>query len=235
MSSPRNLSSGNGFGPGTSTRPSTSSTAVRRRGLPTPAGGRSSSRMTQGGGVSIRKRKQPQNQPTPVAGAMPAPNGSPGSEEQENRPPPIPEDLKELYLDVSKSGSFRNGDKLYAAACERGLKYTRAEVRKFLKSLPVYSLWRPARRNYTRNPIRGASGVGKLFQFDLMSQQEFPETYPADSTDQYHFELVGIDSYSRFAFAQPLKGRSSDDVQRGLAQIFATGYKPEKILCDSAG
>lgn len=98
------------------------------------------------------------------------------------------------------------------------------------RSQRTYTLHKPIRKNYSRNKIQ-AQFSAELFQFDLADMK--PAETVADKTFTYLF--IGIDSYSRVAFAVPLIGRKSAYIIDAMKQIIDMGYKPESALCDPAG
>ena len=69
------------------------------------------------------------------------------------------EAVKKLYYNPSNSGSFSGIDRLYRNAIAAKISnITRTKVREFLAGQQAYTLHRPARRHFKRNPIY-ASGI----------------------------------------------------------------------------
>ena len=69
--------------------------------------------------------------------------------------------LAKLYYDASKSGSFGGVERLYERALAAKVAgFTRKKVRAFLAAQQTYTLHRPARRHYKRNPTN-ASGIDR--------------------------------------------------------------------------
>ena len=61
--------------------------------------------------------------------------------------------LKEIYYDPNDPGSYGGVERLYKRGKEVGIrKLTRVEVKKFLADQHSYSLHKPARRHFKRNP-----------------------------------------------------------------------------------
>ncbi len=60
--------------------------------------------------------------------------------------------IKDLYLDPSQPGSYGGVEALYKRCRESGLKVNRKQVLDVLKKLEVYTLHKPRRVHYSRNP-----------------------------------------------------------------------------------
>jgi len=140
--------------------------------------------------------------------------------------------LGELYFNNQIRGSLRGVQTLYESAIRDGLQVSLAQVRRFLKGQPTYNLWKPARKNYPRNPY-DISEIGHL-QFDLADFQQTPE-YDKSTGKKMIFLLCAIDSFSRYAWAIPLHDRTSAEVIRGLKEIFDSGYSCHVSFADPAG
>ena len=75
--------------------------------------------------------------------------------------------LAKLYYDASGAGSFGGVERLYQRALAAKVAgVTRDKVRAFLAAQQAYTLHRPARRHYKRNPTY-ASGIDRQWQADL--------------------------------------------------------------------
>jgi len=99
-----------------------------------------------------------------------------------------------------------------------------------LSGQDTYTLNKPSRRNFKRNPIL-TQYVGDLFEFDLA------EMRPAEQRDRkkYKYFFVGVDVFSRFAFGMPLHRHKPKDIVRALNAIAATGYEMYNAMADRAG
>ena len=64
----------------------------------------------------------------------------------------IEQQIKDVYLDPKQPGSLGGVEALYKQCRERGLKVTREQVLAVLKKLEVYTLHKPRRIHYSRNP-----------------------------------------------------------------------------------
>ena len=108
--------------------------------------------------------------------------------------------LAKLYYELSGSGSFGGVERLYQRALEAKVAgVTRDKGRAFLAAQQAYTLHRPARRHYKRNPTY-ASGIDRQWQADLADMRAISdENYGA------RYILTVVDVFSKFAWAVPIK------------------------------
>ena len=66
---------------------------------------------------------------------------------------PMDKALKELYYNAENPGSYGGVEKIFRSAKNAGVKnVTRGRVKQFLADQQSYSLHKPARRHFKRNP-----------------------------------------------------------------------------------
>ena len=75
--------------------------------------------------------------------------------------------MRSYYLDPTKPGSFGG---VYGLL--KNSKLSRKKVVSWLEKEPVYTLHKPARKNYTRRATK-VFGVDKQWQADLVDMQKF--------------------------------------------------------------
>lgn len=141
--------------------------------------------------------------------------------------------LKELYVNVQKPGSLRGVRGLYdlVKSQNKHSDITLAQIREWLRGVPVYTRWKPARKNFERNKIE-AQYPGHLFQFDLM----FPDAKEEINGFKYAYVLLGIDVFSRYAFYAALTDRKAKTLVEALKSIFDNNnYNPVSAWADPAG
>ena len=81
---------------------------------------------------------------------LPQPNELDEAKEEEE----TEERLKELYYNPEDPGSYGAVDRLFRSAKNAGVKrVTRGRVKQFLADQQSYTLHKPARRRFKRNPI----------------------------------------------------------------------------------
>ena len=101
-------------------------------------------------------------------------------------------------------GSFTGPVNLYKVVKQDG-KYniSLSQIKKWMSTQDGYALHRTARRNFKRNrvivPTIDAEWDSDLA--DLSSVSRF--------NDGYHFILIVVDIFSRFAFTKPLRSKKS--------------------------
>lgn len=137
--------------------------------------------------------------------------------------------LRKLYYDSSGAGSYGGVERLYRRA--RAAKIagvTRDKVRNFLAGQFAYTLHRPARRHFKRNPIY-ASGIDRQWQADLADMQAL-----ADENDRARYMLTVVDVFSKYAWAVPIRTKDATTVTAGFAEVLrmAKPRCPERLQTD---
>ena len=128
---------------------------------------------------------------------------------------------KQTYYEVKDPIAFTGNAYRIASKTKHHLN----EVKKWLLDQPAYSLNKPYRKRFpTRKYL--TSGINELWQLDLM------EMIPYASVNKgYKYILTAIDVFSRFAYALPLKRKSSEDIVKALTALFKMN-KPLNIQTD---
>jgi hypothetical protein len=125
--------------------------------------------------------------------------------------------LKSIYYDPKNPNSFSTAEKLYKAAKEELPKIALKDVKKWLSGEFTYTLHKPIRKVFKRNPIV-VEDIDQQWEADLVDMQEFEK-----KNKGYKYQLTVIDVLSKYAWATPLKNKS------GLSLVKAF----EKILIES--
>ena len=136
-------------------------------------------------------------------------------------------ELKRIYYGDS-TGAFRGPDALYSQAVSEGVVgVTLGKVKRWLSSEPVYTLYRPARRNYPRRRVT-AKYAGHIVQVDIMDMQRLRQTF--------RYVLLAYDTFSKYLTGVPLKNRTPDAVQEALDIIITRApYPIHNIYWDKEG
>ena len=105
---------------------------------------------------------------------------------------------------------------------------TRDKVRAFLAAQQAYTLYRPARRHYKRNPTY-ASGIDRQWQADLVDMRAI-----ADENDGARYILTVVDVFSKFAWAVPIKKKDAATTTAGYAEVLrqAAPRYPARLQTD---
>jgi hypothetical protein len=124
-----------------------------------------------------------------------------------------------VYNEPSDPGAYGGINRLIQSAkskCPLDLQplLTREFVEEWAKGQQGYTLHRPARKHFPRRPII-AGGIDKQWQADLADMHQF-----ADSNSGYRWLLVAIDTFSKFAWAVPVKTKSADDMLKAFEMLF---------------
>jgi hypothetical protein len=133
--------------------------------------------------------------------------------------------LTNVYYDPAHPASFSGVNKLYDAVKKFGINSK--SIEKWLESQSVWTRHRRRLHKFKRYQTF-AYGVDDRWQCDLGDMSKY-----AKHNDGYKFILVCIDISSRFAFCEPLKSKSAQDVLFAIKNIFqTTGRKPKTFTTD---
>ena len=123
--------------------------------------------------------------------------------------------LERIYHGKS-TGAFRGPKALFKQTQRLGhTNITLSDCYEYLSTLPSYSLYRPARRNYHRNAII-ALFCGQVVQIDIMDMQ-----WVRAENDGYLYALLAYDTYSKYLTSFPMKNRKPESVLDGLEDLVA--------------
>lgn len=96
----------------------------------------------------------------------------------------------------------------------------------WLSQEAVYTLHKPARKNYPRNRMN-VPGIDAQWQADLVDMQAYTKY-----NNGYRYILTCIDIFSKYAWAVPLKKKTGAEVVKAFRGIFKSGRKPIKLNTD---
>ena len=140
----------------------------------------------------------------------------------------IQQAIKKVYLDPKQPGSFGGVEALYKSCKEKGLSVTRKQVLQVLKQLEVYTLHKPRRIHYSRNPTV-VGGIDQQWQADLADMQ-----HVSRQNSGYNWILTVVDCFSKYAWAIPVKKKDAKSMLVGFDQLFdlAKPRKPIRLQTD---
>ena len=137
--------------------------------------------------------------------------------------------LKDIYFDPSQPASFGSPDHLYETVKKEGkYKISHGQIKKWIQKQESYSRNKGVKRNFQRGRVIVA-GIDDQFDADLASL-----IYYADDNDGYKYLLVVIDIFSRFAWAEPLKDKTSNEIISAFDKILSDGRIPRRLRTDAA-
>ena len=135
--------------------------------------------------------------------------------------------LYKIYSTLSGAGAYGGVDRVYREARRLGHKVTRRQVKEFLGDTVAYTLHRPARRNFPRNKTN-VFYTDEVWQMDLVELRGLSK-----HNDGVKYILVGIDVFSKYAFAKPMPDKSGPTVLAAFKEILKeSGRKPSKVHTD---
>ena len=104
-----------------------------------------------------------------------------------------------LYYDPAKPSAFATLKKLQEAARESMLGKKPGEILSWLEKQNTYTLHRPLRRKFPRNPYT-VNNLFDVWECDLIDVQAFRKF-----NDNYKFLLTVVDVFSKYLHIVPLK------------------------------
>jgi hypothetical protein len=137
------------------------------------------------------------------------------------------EALRELYYNPTLGLLTEN--KLYARAKSMGLAVTHKLVHEFLQSQEVAQVFKPVRiKHYF--PLIANTAFSRI-QIDLLDMSN-------QTIRGYNWIFCAVDVYSRYAFAIPLKNKTTGECVRALESLLEgvrllNGFTPKQIDSDS--
>jgi hypothetical protein len=117
-----------------------------------------------------------------------------------------------MYFDPSHPAGFSTLNKLHAAAKKTGV--TRRKLETWLQKQDTYTLHRPVRKRFPRNPYT-VTNVLDFWECDIVDLQDL-----AKFNDGYKFLLTATDVFSKFLLIVPLKSKTGKDVTSAFLSIF---------------
>ena len=138
--------------------------------------------------------------------------------------------LKEIYYDPNDPGSYGGVERLFKRGKEAGIpNLTRDQVKKFLADQQSYSLHKPARRHFKRNPTY-VKGIDQQWQADLADMQGLSR-----DNKGVKYIMTVIDVFSKKAWALPIMNKSAKEMLAAFQHLFKLAHprKPERLQTDA--
>jgi hypothetical protein len=134
-------------------------------------------------------------------------------------------EIIKLYTNPEVPGSFKGIDGFK----KNNPKFEKNDIEKALKDKDYYTLFKTAKRKFTKEKTR-VNGIDDSWQIDLLDVSNIKSKI---FKQNYTFLFVCIDVFSRFAWVQPMKNKSSSESARCFEIILKSGRKPNYIYSDS--
>lgn len=126
----------------------------------------------------------------------------------------IQQRLRELYYGTNSSGGYGGVERLLRAARKENLNISRTQIRQFLLGQQPYSLHKPTvHKIRTRKTY--VARIDQQWQIDLADMQKL-----AKHNDGYKYIMTCIDVLSKYAWAVPVKSKSSRDMLDAMQRLF---------------
>ena len=135
--------------------------------------------------------------------------------------------LHDLYYNPESPASFGGVEAVYCAAKEDGkFQLSRNKIRTWLRQRDTYTLHRPFRYRFKRHRVI-VGGIDKACEADLFIMDSLSK-----ENNGYQYILTVIDVLSKYAWVEPLKTRSGENLVKAFEKILKKGRKPEKLHSD---
>lgn len=135
--------------------------------------------------------------------------------------------FSDTYYNPLAPGAFSSCERLYDHLKKKGIRVTRKDVSKWLRTQPTYTLHRDRRIKFKRNHYN-ITNIDDLWEMDLIDMQKYSRINKG-----YKYILAVIDCFSKFAWCVPIKRKTPAEIIMGFDQIFSsTARKPLKIQSD---
>lgn len=134
--------------------------------------------------------------------------------------------LNNLYYDLSKPTAYVGSH--LSLLQSLGKKFSAKNVENWLREQDAYNMHKRVRKNFQRRPYN-VTNVNDLWEIDLMDLKSL-KFY----NDNYTYVLVVIDFLSKYAFAEPMKSKSAENVTKAFQAILnrSNGRLPITLQSD---
>src|SRR5271156_2027350 len=126
-----------------------------------------------------------------------------------------------IYFDPEHPASYGGVKRLADAA-----NSSKCATQEWLRAQRPYTLHKPVRKRYTTRPYK-TGAIDQQWQSDLVEMIPY-----ANVNDGYRYILTLIDLFSRFAWAEPLRDKTGNEVAAALRRVFAKGRQPQRFQTD---
>lgn len=138
--------------------------------------------------------------------------------------------LRHVYFDVESPACFAGAYAVYKEAKKQLPDLSYAQVVEWLSNHEAYTLHKPARKRFGRNPVV-VNGIDVLWEIDLADLSMLKK-----HNDQYRYLLQVIDVGSRYAWSMPIKTKDSSVVATAFETILKShNRKPLTVSSDAGG
>jgi transposase InsO family protein len=143
----------------------------------------------------------------------------------------IDRQLANIYYAAGDPGSYGGAERLLTRARDVGIggnALTKRRVQAFLRNQQAYTLHKPVRKRFARNPTY-VQQRDQQWQADLADVHQL-----ADDNDGHHFLLTCIDILSKFAWVVPVKSKDAQHMVVAMRKLLKQAHprKPKRLQTD---
>lgn len=137
--------------------------------------------------------------------------------------------LSKIYFDPSHPVSYEGPRRLYDFVKKEGkYRLSHGQIKKWLQKQNSYSINKTAKRNFQRSRVI-VSGIDDQFDADLASFIPY-----SNDNDGFKYLLVVIDIFSRYAWVEPIKDKTANEIVKAFDKIISEGRIPRRLRTDGA-
>ena len=137
--------------------------------------------------------------------------------------------LEEIYFNPEHPASFEGPKRLYESVKKEGkFKISHSKIKRWIQKQESYSRNKGVKRQFERGRVIVA-GIDDQFDADLASLSLY-----ADDNDGFKYLLVVIDIFSRYAWVEPIKDKTSNQIVNAFNKILSEGRVPKHLRSDGA-
>ena len=129
-----------------------------------------------------------------------------------------------MYYDPTSPSAFSSKEKVFRSAKRVIPTLTRRDVNSWFDKQLTYTLHKPMRHSFTRNPTIVMS-IDDQWQADLVDMSS-----RAKDNDGYTFLLTVIDCFSKYAWVEPVPRKTGTEILNALKRIIVVGGRNPKRL-----
>jgi len=134
--------------------------------------------------------------------------------------------IQNYYLNIL-SNAYRGSKSLYERLSREYLNISRRQVEEQMKKIELVQITNPIENNKLVKPIV-SERCYQQFEIDLIDISSI-----AKQNDGITFLMCVIDTFSKFAFVEPLKNKTSQSIAYTLQNIICKESSPEVISSDN--
>ncbi len=137
----------------------------------------------------------------------------------------ISKEIIKKYTDIKNPGSFTSANTFV----KNNPQYKLNQTYEALSEVPSYTLHKNILKKFNRRKTI-VSKANHTWQIDLADVSNLKNK---KFSQFYNFIFIAIDSFSRYAYAVPLKNKSSEETSKALEAILKNGNKVDFLYGDN--